>query len=131
MTYNELKEKHQTSRDAFTGIFYAFSNSQFNEGMAKLGLSGDTDLRKIASIGNGGYLLKEKSQAFQDLIKSFSRDMDKLRANPPELLAALIYELRNHEYCITYDPKDALYALGLTEAEVDPTILRQATQAAI
>ena len=43
MTYRELKQKHREEINAFPFMF-AFSNKQFIEGMAKLGLEpGDTD----------------------------------------------------------------------------------------
>ena len=47
------------------------------------------------------------------------------------LLEALAYELRNHEYCITYDPSDALDALGLKREDVSQKIMKEACLLAV
>ena len=44
---------------------------------------------------------------------------------------ALVYELNNHEYCITYNTTDALESLGLTKDDVDPVLLKKACRESI
>ncbi len=44
------------------------------------------------------------------------------RKNTEELIDAIVYELWNHEYIITFDPTDALAAVGLTPETLDPEI---------
>lgn len=113
MNYQEMKREQEKELSDFEGIFYAFSDKQFNEGMAKVGLvAGDTN--KIYSLGAGGYILKEKSEAFHTMFKKFSDRMETALKNEDFLLDALTYELCNHEYCITCDVDEALNALGLT-----------------
>ena len=127
MKYSELKAKHEQIRNDFTGIFYAFSNKQFEEGMVKVGLEDtEEDRKQIASIGSGGFMLKSQGKAFQSMLNDFGKDMEAMKANPAQLTEALNYELDNHEYCITVDPTDALECFGLTIDTVDPAILREA-----
>ena len=113
MNYQEMKREQEKELSDFEGIFYAFSDKQFNEGMVEVGLvASDTD--KIYSLGAGGYILKEKSEAFHTMFKKFSDRMETALKNEDFLLDALTYELCNHEYCITCDVDEALNALGLT-----------------
>ncbi len=113
MEYCELKQKHEKELNEFKGIFFAFSNNQFKEGMEKLGLTVD-DTKKIYSLGAGGYILKEKSKAFHDMFAQFSNRMETALKEEKFLLDALTYELQNHEYCITGDTTQTFDALGLT-----------------
>ena len=124
-TYSELKSEHQKEVNEFEGLFFAFSNEQFKEGMEKLGLTID-DKSQIYSIGAGGYIKKDKSHDFANMFERHANEMTKLKKEKKLLLNALVYELRNHEYCITYDPQDALDALGIKENEIDANLLKKA-----
>ena len=117
MKYNELKEKNAKELNDFDGIFFAFSNEQFIEGMKKLGLNED-DKDKVCSFGSGGIILKSRSKAFNDMFKRNSSAMEEALKKPDFLLSALSYELANHEYCITYDFEDTFDALGLTFEDI-------------
>jgi hypothetical protein len=124
-TYLEQKKRHQDEFSAFTGIFFAFSNDQFSEGMRKLGLEpGDTG--KIFSLGAGGYISKERSNEFHALMKRHGEERKQLKKNVQALIDAIVYELQNHEYCITGDPTSALDALDLTIETIDKDILKKA-----
>uniref|UniRef100_A0A6M3K1I8 Uncharacterized protein n=1 Tax=viral metagenome TaxID=1070528 RepID=A0A6M3K1I8_9ZZZZ len=113
MNYQEMKREQEKELSDFEGIFYAFSDKQFNEGMVEVGLvASDTD--KIYSLGAGGYILKEKSEAFHTMFKKFSDRMEIALKDKDFLLDALTYELCNHEYFITCGVDKALNALGLT-----------------
>ena len=124
-TYQNMKTKHRNELDEFQGIFWAFNKKQFSEGMKKVGLD-ETDTKKIMSLGCGGYILKTKSNAFGELFDRQSEERERIVEDRETLLSALTYELQNHEYCITYDPTPALSALGLTFADVDKEILKEA-----
>jgi hypothetical protein len=66
-TMIELKKRHQKEFNGFEGIFFAFSDKQLREGLLKVGLDAkDTD--KIFSIGAGGYIRKDRSDALAHLI---------------------------------------------------------------
>jgi len=130
-SYYELKEKHQKEVDDFAGIFFAFNKKQFAEGMQKVGLTEDQK-DKIYSLGNtGGFILKEKSQSFHDLLERHSKELKDLLESEKHLLDALIYELWNHEYCITMSVTEALESLGLEVKEVDGEILKKACKEAL
>ena len=105
----------------FEGMFFAFNDEQFSEGMKKVGA---TSKKEIFSIGYGGFILKTQNKAFSEMLNKHDEEMKTLQADEKELIDAIAYELSNHEYCITGNPQDALDALGLDE--VDPKILRKA-----
>ncbi len=127
--YGALKSRQSTEFNEFEGIFYAFSNKQFNEGMEKIGLNTDNDLKKIVSLGHGGYMLKSRKEEFKALVNRHDKELKELKKEEKSLVNAIAYELRNHEYCITHDPKDALNVLGLTD--IDPKILKKACSLAL
>lgn len=129
-TYNSIKADHHDQMNKFQGIFFAFNNSQFDEGMEKIGLKKD-ETKKIVSIGGGGYLLKEKLQAFKDMLKSHDDERKALKKDRKLLLDALVYELTNHEYCYTRDASDALEALNLKEEDIPAGILAKAKKKSV
>lgn len=114
--YRELRERHQKEFNEFP-MFYAFSEEQFEKGMAKLGLSAD-DTDKIYSIGYGGFYKKEDAPKFHEMNKRFAEEMKQAMEDEQFLYDMFYYELANHEYCITYEYDDTLDACGLEEEEV-------------
>lgn len=112
MKYTELKQKHKKEIADFKGIIYAFSNKQLENGLNSLGLT-IADKYSLVSLGFGGFILKTRIKKYAAMIRSHKIEMDSLFDNPESLLEALVYELENHEYCITFDESDALCALGL------------------
>ncbi len=129
-TYTELKKRHAEDLNNFKGIFFAFSNEQFREGMKKIELMPD-DTKKICSLGAGGYILKEKSKSFSDMFKRHREEMKQKQEDEFFLFSALVYELQNHEYGYTYDPTAALDSLGLTADKIKPELLKKAMAAAV
>lgn len=125
MNYQELKLKLRNPLDNFQGLFFAFSKSQFKEGMESIGLT-ETDKDKIYSIGSGGFLLKTKEKDFNELFDNTNKALKEFLQVPENIKEALIYELKNHEYCINYELEPTLNALGLNEEEIDKDILREA-----
>ena len=118
--YRELKERQHKEMNSFPMAF-AFSDSQFQEGMRKLGLDpNDTD--KVCSIGGGGFILKTDAKALTELINRHGEEMqaeiDADLTGDGFIKDMFIYELANHEYCITYDYEDTLDALDLTLEQV-------------
>ena len=124
-TYPELRARHQKEFDDFEGIFFAFSNEQFKEGMHKVGLQPE-EVKKVYSIPGGGFVRRDRADALENL---FDRQYDELKefeADKENLIQALRFELWNHEFDVTGDPTPALEALGLNEDEIDPETLRAA-----
>ena len=119
--YKLLKDKQQKEMNAVP-LGAAFSNAQFEQMMQKWGLTvRDTD--KICSLGGGCYLRKTDFTAFMEMIKRFEREkaeaIEKDSSGNGFIYDMFLYELANHEYCITYELDDTLYALGLTEEQVN------------
>jgi len=131
-TYADMKQRHQEEVNSFEGIFFAFSNEQFYKGLESVGLSKDDNLKEhLYSIGGGGYILKSKSKLWDDMFKKHNVERKQLKNDKKLMYEALLDELINHEYCITYDANDALDALGLTVDDVDKNILKKACTQAV
>jgi len=130
-TYQDIKKAHQDEMNSFEGIFFAFSNEQFASGLKKVGVEQDKAKELVVSIGAGGYMLKTRIQAFKDMLKRHKLAMKEMRKSHKELLNAIVYELGNHEYCITHDVTEALDALGLTVGDVPPQVLKAAKAKAL
>jgi hypothetical protein len=128
MKYSELKDKQSIELNDFKGVFFAFSHDQFNEGMNKIGLD-PSETNKIYKLGDtGGYILKEKSPEYKAMFDRHEQELTECMKDPDFFYNALVYELCNHEYCITYDYTEALHALGIKEKNVDMDVLRKACE---
>ena len=127
MRYYELKEIYQKKYNDFINNFgfVAFSEKQFIEGKAKLNIN---DNKKIIRLYSGVYLLKEKAKDFEVLLIESDKELKEKLLNDKELLKdAFIYELGNHEYCITYDITDTINALPFTLKEIKENELLKST----
>ena len=129
--YMELKNKIQKEVDEFP-MGFAFSNEQFEKMKEELGVKEDNEL---LSIGAGGFIRKTDKEAFNELFNNKAKRIDEAIAEDKTgegfIKDMFLYELANHEYCITYDLEDTLYALDLTYDEVmnDERLLRGLTLA--
>lgn len=130
MNYQELKLKHSKEMDGFEGIFFAFNNEQFKEGMEKVGLKED-ETPKICRLVAGGFILKSRIAAFDEMMTRQNKERQDLRKERKATLDALVYELQNHEFCITHDPQDALDALGWDINDVSKDVLKEAMAKAV
>jgi len=108
--YKEMKQRHEKEYNEFVkdNMFFAFSNEQFDKG-----------LEKICDVGYGGYLLKDKVQERRDMFKRWDKEQEELTKDYNFAKDMFLYELQNHEYCITYDLTDTLDALGYTIEEIN------------
>lgn len=126
--YKQLKDKHQKEMDAFP-LGAAFSDQQFEEMMQKWGLAVN-DVDKICSIGYGCFIRKSDKEQFLEMTARFKKEMqdaiDADRTGDGFIRDMFLYELANHEYCITLDYEETFDALGLTEEQVaaDERLLR-------
>lgn len=126
--YTELKNKQQDEVNAFP-LGAAFSNKQFAEMMQNWGLT-ENDTDKIYSIGAGCYIRKSDHAAFHEMLDRHERERKAAIAADTTgkgYIYDMFYtELADHEYCITRDLQDTLYALGLSVDEInaDKKLLR-------
>lgn len=130
MTYRELRDAHQKQFNDYSDahMFFAFSKSQFAEGMAKFGLDPENkdDLKKVVSVGYGGYSLRSATEGLHELMAQLDRELhDWVTASEENAYDALLTELYNHEYCITGDLSDGIYVCGLTVDEINENEMLQ------
>lgn len=123
--YVELSARHQKEVDAFP-IGAAFSKKQFAEMMKNWGLDPDKDVDKIYRLPvSGCYIRKSDNKAFTEMMDRHAQEMraffaaDTTGERGGHFYQALLYELENHEYCVTYDPEPALNALGFSVEEIE------------
>lgn len=121
-TYSQQKKRHQDEISNQKGLFWAFGNNQLDEGLKRF----NATTKDIISIGAGGFILKTEIESFKDLLNKQDLERKELRKDTKKLFDALVYELNNHEYCISYSVTDALDALGLTKDDVDADLLKKA-----
>ena len=118
--YLALKQAQQNEMNNFPMMF-AFSQSQFVEGMKILGLK-ETDADKIYAIGGGGYIRKTDAPALKDMGKRHEAEMTAAISGDETgdgfIFQMFDYELANHEYSYTGDIDDTLDALCLTVDDI-------------
>ena len=108
---------------------FAFSDRQFAEGMAALGL-GPTDTDKIYKAPGGGFYRRENSPRLEEMMERFDRELAEAIAADETgdgfIYEMFLYELDNHEYGYTRDTEETLDALGYTAKQVlgDPRLKR-------
>jgi len=125
MTYTELKKQVEKDINDFP-IFFAFNDEQFIEGKAKIGVNNNSEL---LSIGAGGYIKKVDRDSFHEIFINQKKRLKTFLKDKENLKNSLIYELSNHEYCITHDEREALAALGLKLGKLNSEQLEVLQQA--
>ena len=124
--YLELKNNNQKRFNDFSKKYiywiFAFGNEEFENKLKEHNLTKND----IISIGAGGFIKKEHKELYlQEMNRLNENDAFKqIKHDDLEVKKAFIYELANHEYCITGYLGDALDALGITEEEIkkDPRL---------
>ena len=124
--YLELKNNNQKRFNDFSKKYiywiFAFGNEEFENKLKEHNLTKND----IISIGAGGFIKKEHKELYlQEMNRLNENDAFKqIKHDDVEVKKAFIYELANHEYCITGYLGDALDALGTTEEEIkkDPRL---------
>lgn len=113
--YVELKGKHEKKINDFP-MGFAFSDKQFEEAKEKLGV---TDNSELLSLSAGGFIRKSDKKSFDTLFAELDRETEEAMKDDEYLFQGFLYELGNHEFCITYDPESTLDCFGLTIDEVN------------
>lgn len=119
--YAEMKKAHQERINALP-LMFAFSEKQFKEGMERWGLT-ENDTDKIYKLGSTGgfYQRKDSTLIFSTFEQNENEMSEAIQADQDGtgfIKDMFLYELANHEYCITYDLEPTLAALNLSEDDV-------------
>ena len=124
--YADLKQRQQQEFGTFP-MQYAFSNQQFAEGMAALGLKpADTD--KIYKVPGGGFYRREDGSQLKTMMDRFDQELHEAVAGDKTgdgfIYEMFLYELENYEYGCTMDLSETLDALGYTPEDIqaDPRL---------
>jgi len=112
MNYQELKQIQRKRVNEFP-MRFAFNDAQFQEILDEWEIDRNEMKDKLYKIPGGGFIRKTDSDALAELVELNAKEMRDAIKDDEFLTEALEYELANHEYCITYDPADALDVLGL------------------
>lgn len=124
--YVELKEKQQKEFNKLSEkiMFFAFSEKQFDEGLAEFGITRENMKDKLLRFGGtGGYLLKDKEHElitmFEKQRKELKQAIDNDKTGKGFIKQMFEYELSNHEYGYAGSLKETLDTVGLTEKSVE------------
>lgn len=116
--YKQLRDRQQKEVNDFP-FFFAFNNEQFADGMRMIGLHPE-DTDKIYKLGDtGGFYAKTESARLKEMWSRHEKELSDAMQDDDFAISAFIYELANHEFCITYDFEDALSALGMEYGDLD------------
>lgn len=109
--YNEFKKTQSKLLSDFTkeNMFFAFSNEQFDEWLKKL----NTTKENIIQTPFWWFMKKESLKNYNDLVKKLDDDLLIFLNDKENLLQAFVYELRNHEFDVTWNHDNTLNALWL------------------
>lgn len=124
--YADLKQRQQQEFSVFP-MQYAFSDRQFAEGMAALGLQ-PTDTDKIYKAPGGGFYRKEDGPRLKAMMDRFDRELQSAIADDATgdgfIYEMFLHELGDHEYDVTGDIDETLDALGYAPEDVraDPRL---------
>lgn len=116
--YGEIKkEKEKLTSELFEkcGLFFAFSNEQFEKNKTPL-----KEGEKYVSIGSGGYIPKGNYDTFKEGMKTISK-IGKKKVKENNLAETeILYELNNHECFYTGDYSDVvdMFKGTYTEEEI-------------
>jgi hypothetical protein len=116
MKYTKIREEEQrkvSELNHSVGLFWAFSNKQFEESKTPL-----KEGEKYVSIGMGGYLPKGNVDKWLEGMKAIEKWVKEAKKDAKEVI---LYELNNYECFYTGDITDAmprLEELGYTREEV-------------
>jgi hypothetical protein len=112
MKYLELQAK-QRADVSILKMFFAFSPAQFDEGLAALGV----ERADVVSLGAGAYAPRSERPAIEAMFERHKLERETALLDDAYLFDALVYELGNHEYCITGSASDALEVVGVTATD--------------
>lgn len=131
MNYQEMMDRNAEELGEFK-IFYAFSNKQLKEGLAKFGLTEEEGSMQLYKTPGGGFIFRTDANKWESMFVRWDKELIESMKGEDFAINALIYELKNHEYCYTGETEEALRSLGLTLEKINESpMLQKALTAAI
>lgn len=132
--YQELRNKHKEEFNAFP-VHFAFGQEQINRKIAELGLNPKTYQDHVVGIGFGGFILNKDVPAYNAMvIRHRKEDAAAIAADTDGtgyIYDMFLSELCDHEYSYTWDDRDTLLSMGITEQDLDANpALRKGLEAA-
>ena len=121
-TYQELRTRQQNEVDALP-LGFAFSEKQFEEMKAKLGVKENSELYRLGSTG--GFYRKIDADLIIGTFKRHQEERQKAiftanGINTAYVQSMIYYEMCNHEFAINHDGREeVLEACNLTEELLD------------
>ena len=70
-------------------------------------------MKDIVKIGYGGLCHKKDVNLIKDTFEKLTKEKEEYLKDENGLYSAFLYELGNHEYCITYDDQEVFSALDI------------------
>ena len=113
--YTELRDKIAKQVSEFPMAF-AFNDKQLAEAKQKLEVA---DHKELVHVGGGCLIRRIDKPAFNAMHEATKTERAEAMLDDDYLYDGFLYELGNHEYCITYDPTDTLDCFDLTLAELN------------
>lgn len=115
MTAKDIKERDVNKLMEDVGVFFAFSNEQFEQGIKKLGYTLESlkaNNVKITDIGYGGFILSERVNDYIAGMRRIGEAFDEAMRDEKARRDYIAYELNNHEAYYTRSIDSTLEALG-------------------
>lgn len=113
--YRELQKKHERLINEFPMAF-AFGEQQLQEALIKLKV---TDKNEVCSTKYGGIIRKTDKEAYYNLLDKMDAEEQEARKDDEYLYDGFLYELGNHEYCITFQLYDILPYFDISFKDFD------------
>jgi len=100
------------------GVFFAFSQSQFEEGKKKINLK---EGEKLVDIGFGGFVAKKNIDKYLEGLKKIDAEFKEAMKDPKARKKHILDELHNHEAFYAGSIESTMEALGedFTREEVE------------
>lgn len=119
--YQEMMDRHQQEFNALP-LGFAFNQEQFDKMMRGWGLHPARNIKRICSIGAGGYIQKKDVELLRQTQTRHKAELAAAIAADKTgngfIFQMFHRELANHEYGYTGDAADALDALGYTMEQI-------------
>ena len=119
--YQTMKKRYHDELNSLP-IKFAYSDEQFKDALAEMGLT-EADTGRLVRVPGGGFMKKSESHLLKEAFLRKENEMESaIQADTDGtgfIFDMFDCELSNHEYCITGDPVPALEACGLSIEDVE------------